>query len=115
MHAYLLLIPITFSYITLTIIALRSTIAPIPLALVLLALTFTSLLAIVGHFAAHRILRDVYFAIHSQSFYLRTQEAQGWGSNTEASHWPPWEQQHSDPQQDFVDSIPTPADWTLTD
>ena len=114
MHAFILLIPITLSYISLTIIALRSSIAPVPLAIVLLALTITSLFAIVGHFVAHCLLRDVYFAAHSQSFYLRTQQEQGWGTTIDTSNWPAWDEPQVNSQQDLVDSIPTPLDWSLT-
>ena len=117
MHILAILVPITLSYISLTIIALCNSLAPVPLALVLLAITFISLLAIVAHFVAHRILQEVYFAYHDESLYLRTRANEGWAEtfNASASNWPSWDATVDNPQQDLVDSVPTPLDWTLTD
>ena len=132
-----LLIPITSGYLALIVLILRHSISPTPLALILLAHTITSLLALVGQLVLQRVLTDISLTFDRGSFSLQPQVTQGWGND---SDWPAWNDTDPwyDPEaaypypnsnrtsptvltdlgdsnvpQDLIDSVPTPSDWDI--
>lgn len=112
MHIFAILIPITLSYLSLIIISTRHPIAPVPLAFILLTITFTSLLAIVSHFVAHRILHNVQLSIHSRNFSVNPL-THGWGQDEETG-WATWDNDEPNYQPEHIQSVPSPIDWTIT-